>query len=293
MHLVILALVSFVESTYIRKWNLGGCGDSVSERCNSLPSGQCCYAGRPSGGSVKIANLPDYSDLAIPYNGNRAAQMMGDNEEGYCSDPRVEDVQLGDLFCLSRNAVGTGTWISCRSQSFFDRCLEKIGISSRDLGNETISELPDQGDIGYIDDYEASLPTKSYHDAYGNEISFEEYNRLADEENDREINGTLHEMYPDLYENPNRKRQESVYITAYSSEECRGESLGVVTQENVCVNAANGAGIYTASLPDNCIVQVYQGPNCGGDMIRAVGNGAPQGCYDGGNFNSLSVVCGP
>lgn len=70
--------------------------------------------------------------------------------------------------------------------------------------------LPDfgqQGDPGVIDEYEASLPEMSYHDAYGNQVGWEEYNRLGDLEIEHRANSTLHLLYPDLCAAPLEKRK--------------------------------------------------------------------------------------
>ncbi|EME41912.1 hypothetical protein DOTSEDRAFT_27020 [Dothistroma septosporum NZE10] len=71
---------------------------------------------------------------------------------------------------------------------------DEDGYSTLDLSN-----FPEQGRPGYIDEEEAALPEISYHDAYGKLISWEDVNRLAAEEVDREANDTLHVMYPDQY----------------------------------------------------------------------------------------------
>lgn len=52
---------------------------------------------------------------------------------------------------------------------------------------------------GYIDEYEASLPEISHHDAAGNLISEEEFDRIVELELAHEANGTLHLLYPDSY----------------------------------------------------------------------------------------------
>ena len=57
----------------------------------------------------------------------------------------------------------------------------------------------DNGDPGYIDEEEASLPSKSYHDIDGNQISKEEFDHLTELELAHEANGTLHLLYPQAY----------------------------------------------------------------------------------------------
>ncbi|KAK4633153.1 hypothetical protein CLAFUR0_03763 [Fulvia fulva] len=158
--LVLTPLLSLADATFIRKWNLGGCGSSTSMRCNRIPSGRCCATGRPTGGSVRIANMPSYVDLAVPYDGNRAADMMGNHQLGHCSRVRFSDTQFGDLNCLTRNNLGTGIWIACASRASARNCISMHSHPKRDVDGFSTLDLanfPDQGQPGYVDDEEAAL----------------------------------------------------------------------------------------------------------------------------------------
>lgn len=288
-----LATIPAVQATYIRKWNLGGCGDGVSERCNGLPSGQCCAMGRPVGGSVRIGNMPSYVDIAVPYNGNRAAAMMNDRNQGWCHRVRLSDIQFGDLSCLTRTGLGTGIWIACGSRFDARTCFSQHSHPKRDLDGNfslSLSDFGEQGHPGFIDAEEAALPPKSYHDAYGNQIDWDEYNRLADLELEHEANGTLHLLYPDLYDAPLEKRGHPIDISVYVDKGCHGERLARIHTEG-CHNTPNGAGIFMHSLPNNCEVLTYTRAHCKGGKHLDIGHGAAQGCFDSGNFNSLRVKC--
>lgn len=288
-----LALVPAIQATYIKKWNLGGCGGSSYQRCNRLPSGECCGKGRPTGGSMRIGNMPHDYDIAVPYNGNRAAAMMNDRDHGWCKSVRLSDVQFGDLNCLSKPGLGTGIWLACASRLSAQVCFSHHSHPKREIDfNDTmpLSEFGEQGHPGFIDEEEAALPEMSYHDAYGNQMEWDDYNRLADLELEHEANGTLHLLYPDLYEAPLEKRKENIDLSVFVNKGCHGQRLARIHKEG-CTDTPNGAGVLLHSLPNNCNVFAYTRANCVGDRHLDVGEGARKGCYDAGNFNSLTVEC--
>jgi hypothetical protein len=78
-------------------------------------------------------------------------------------------------------------------------------------------------DTQYIDHEEASIPSLTFHDAYGNQIDWDEYNRLADLELEHAASGTLHLLYPDLYEEPVEKRDPDVDWSNHVDKEFHGE----------------------------------------------------------------------
>jgi hypothetical protein len=66
-NLLLTTLLAAADATFIRKWNLQGCPEhGVSSRCNRLPAGHCCNHGSYIGGSVQIANMPSFVDIAVP-----------------------------------------------------------------------------------------------------------------------------------------------------------------------------------------------------------------------------------
>lgn len=154
-----------------------------------------------------------------------------------------------------------------------------------------LADAGEQGHPGVIDEEEAALPSTSYHDAYGNQISFEEYNRLCDLENEHEAAGTLHLLYPDLYPAPRETRDESIDLSVYVDSACNSERLVQIFEKDLCYNTDNGAGIFLTSLPSNCEVSVYTELDCQGTPLLAIRNGATSGCHDSGDFSSVLVTC--
>lgn len=203
--------------------------------------------------------MPSHVDIAVPYNGNRAATMMNDRDQGWCKRVRLSDIQFGDLNCLTRTGLGTGIWIACGSRFDARAYFNQHSHPKREIdGNDTVpmSEFGEQGHPGIIDEEEASLPPKSYHDAYGNQIEWDEYNRLAELELEHEAKGTLYLLYPDLYEAPFEKRDGAIDFLVYVDKGCHGQRLARVHKEG-CHNTPNGAGIFLHSMPDNCEVFAY------------------------------------
>jgi hypothetical protein len=99
-------LLAAVDATFIRKWNLRACPEhGVSARCNRLPAGHCCNHGNYVGGSVQIANLPSFIDIAVPYS---VRSSHGKNGATRCALPKVSEARPGDISCYSNPRVGTG-----------------------------------------------------------------------------------------------------------------------------------------------------------------------------------------
>jgi hypothetical protein len=95
-------------------------------------------------------------------------------------------------------------------------------------------ESAEQESLDIIDQEEASLPSLSFHDAYGNHIDWDEYNRLADLELEHAASGTLHLLYPDLYEEFVEKRDPVVDSSIYVDKEFHGEQMARVHEERCC-----------------------------------------------------------
>jgi len=193
-------LIAAADATYIRKWNLQGCPNGgVSQRCNSLPAGRCCEQGRVQGGSVRIANMPSYVDIAVPYSGRNGG---GSNGQTRCNTPKLNQVRFGDINCCSNPRIGTGLWIHCSRSLSANQC---ISMSSAPHNKRDVDEIPqalkdfNPNHPGYISEAEADLPPLSYHGLNGEQISEEQFNRMSDLEIAHEANGTLHLLYPDHY----------------------------------------------------------------------------------------------
>ncbi|KAK4497802.1 hypothetical protein PRZ48_010456 [Zasmidium cellare] len=146
----------------------------------------------------------------------------------------------------------------------------------------------------YIDEEEAALPEFSYHDAYDNHITEEEWLRLAQQEVEHEANGTLHIMYPDLYPAPageksprDEMKKKKIDLKVYVNQGCHGEILADVTKKHHCYNTVNGAGLELNSLPEKCAAAVYSDLNCQGSAQLDIDNGAQPGCFDSINFSSV------
>lgn len=131
------------------------------------------------GESVQFRDTPPGMEVPGMYDGNYAAAMMEDGNESWSRRWRLSDIQSSDLNGLT---------------------------SSR-------SDLEEQEHPGVFDEEENSLPSLPFHDASGNQIDWDEYNRLADFESDHAASGTLHLMYPDLFEEPAGKHDQIVDLS--------------------------------------------------------------------------------
>lgn len=131
------------------------------------------------GESVQFGNTPPDMDIPGLYDWNYAAAMIKDGDEGWSRTCRLTDIQSSDL-----NGLTSST-----------------------------SDFEEQEHPGVIDEEENSLPSLPFHDASGNQIDWDEYNRLADLESDHAASGTLHLLYPDLFEEPAGKRDQIVGLS--------------------------------------------------------------------------------
>ncbi|KAF2173436.1 hypothetical protein M409DRAFT_48415 [Zasmidium cellare ATCC 36951] len=199
------------------------------------------------------------------------------------------------------NFLGTGLWFPCGSRFSAQRCLNIHSHPGKRGGDEDFwnSNLTALGEDhpGYIDEEEAALPEISYHDAYDNLITEEEWHCLAKQEVEHEANGTLHIMYPDLYPAPVGERSEQnakkkkIDLKVYINQGCHGEILAKVTKKHHCCNTVNGAVLELNSLPEKCAAAVYRDLNCQGSPQLDIDNGAKPGCFDSINFSSVLVSC--
>ena len=96
------------------------------------------------------------------------------------------------------------------------------------------SESAEQQHLNIIDQEEDSLPSLSFHDAYGNLIDGDEYNRLADLELDHAASVTLHLLYPNLYEEPVETRDRVVDLLIRVDKGCYGERMARIYKEGCC-----------------------------------------------------------
>lgn len=210
-----LATIPGLQAAFTQKRGLEGFESSGFQQCNALPSARHCVMVRPVGGSVEIRNMPAYIDIADPYSANHAAAMMDDRGQGWCKNVRLSDIQFGDLSCPTGSELDTGISIACGSRFDARTSFSQHSYPKRDKEGHhplSLSEFGEQGHPGSIDAAEASLPPQSYHDAHGNQIDWDEFNRLADLELEHEASGTLHLLYPDLYEAPLEKCGHSLDI---------------------------------------------------------------------------------
>jgi hypothetical protein len=195
-HLATL-LTAAADATFVRKWNLQGCPEhGVSSRCNRLPAGHCCNHGSYIGGSVQIANMPSFVDIAVPYSGRSG---HGKNGATRCASPKVSQARPGDISCYSNPRVGTGIWIHYSRHFTSSQCLSMSSAPhKRELDGADAIDF-DPNHPGYIDEEEAALPPISFHGPNGELISEDEFDRMSELERAHELNGTLHLLYPDHY----------------------------------------------------------------------------------------------
>ncbi|KAM0711499.1 hypothetical protein Q7P35_000865 [Cladosporium inversicolor] len=92
--------------------------------------------------------------------------------------------------------------------------LGLVGLTS------STSDFEKQERLGIIDEEEASLPSRSSHDAYGKQVDRDEYNRLADLELEHAASGKLHLCYPDLHEEPVEKCEHVVDLSICVDKGC-------------------------------------------------------------------------
>ena len=208
--ILLLSLALTTRATFIKKWNLFGCpSGGMSERCNSLPQGFCCNKGTLRGGSVRIDNLPSYVDIAVPYNGRRRGDGMSQAQPTHCANIKFSQIRNGAINCYSGDKLGTGTWIHCSRNINPRQCLQMHSHPKRSEGKDSDGDMAEDEMLdlsqygtphpGYIDEEEAALPYKSYHDGTGKQISKEEYDIMAAIEKAHEANGTLHWLYPETF----------------------------------------------------------------------------------------------
>jgi hypothetical protein len=191
-------LLAAVDATFIRKWNLRACPEhGVSARCNRIPAGHCCNHGNYIGGSVQIANMPSFVDIAVPYSGRSGHSKNGSTR---CALPKVSEARPGDISCYSNPRVGTGVWIHCSRYFHTSQCLSMSSAPhKRDIEGSQALDNFDPNHHGYIDEEEAALPPISFHGLNSEQISEDEFNRMTELELVHELNGTLHLLYPDHY----------------------------------------------------------------------------------------------
>lgn len=322
-----LAVVAVTEGTFIKKWAMPGCpGPGASMRCNSLPSGECCDKGRLTGGSVRIGNLPSDVDISVPYSGRGGG---GRNGPTHCANPKFTQVRTGDINCYSNTNLGTGIWIHCSRHFSPTQCLNMQSHPKRSIdGSVDPDQFGEQGQPGYIDEEEASLPPISFHDGSGKQISEDEFNALVDLEEFHMKNGSLNFLYPEyfppdyaLHYNeetdgwsgeiegeyapdeeqfdaekrelpaPTLKKRAHIDTTVYVDVQCRGEILARPQRAGVCHPTVNGASINVQRLSKNCYVDGFSNDRCSAGSQLAVGKGARNGCYDIDSFSSVIVRC--
>lgn len=137
---------------------------------------------------------------AAPIGGTCAAVAIDDRDQGLCGTSAPIDTQTSDL-----NGLTSST-----------------------------SESAEQEHLDIIDQEEISLPSLSFHDAHGNQISWAEYNRLVDLELEHEASDTLHLLYPDLYEEPVEKCGPVVDSSIYIDKEFHGGQTARVHEQRCC-----------------------------------------------------------
>jgi hypothetical protein len=160
------------------------------------------------------------------------------------------------------------------------------------------NEWPDAGDAR---DISAVLPRETspecgYYDGLGRRVSESEYELELDYEREHGV------PYPPHL----RPEAGSLSLHAHSDAQCSGDTIGEITQPDVCYPVAKGMGVSVGSLPlpRNCEVLGYEGEACDGEPVEVVplGRRAEGGCFapfgtasaaDRRTFGSVLVECEP
>lgn len=320
-----LALVAVVaESQTLRKFSRHGCNGAVAvcsvrndvHRDQYWPQMTCCERGVKKSGSLTISGVQgSVGEISLVYKGNFNTQCSVQNDR-YIG---------GTSGCIQGRSLGTGVWLTCAMQyanvvyqqnCSYNRKKRGIGNSTVDgLGHEDMdlplapgngTEPPEGEDLLENRPYDPDWLPSGFYDALYNPISEEEYWRQVEWEEEHDVpyaiamqweqeHGTPYTAATEENSSLEERQAGGLSILTYASDQCRGERLRHVTQENVCYTSTNGVSLDVEGLPSNCNVVTWTDEQCQEDPftnVQSIRGSPATGCYSGDNFGSIAVTCG-